>query len=121
MTTLPNHHPMLGGLTNKEYISLTGAAKAYVPMLLLLVVVGGGGTRGVCLGGEDDSARSTLRYVSRESPRDVSGSQARRKEEALVLLAEEAEVARSNVLVGEGFCWMRAMKPGMLSLDDGVG
>jgi len=44
--TLPNHHPILGGRTVKEYITLTGTAKAYVPTALLwVVVVGGGGTR----------------------------------------------------------------------------
>src|SRR6186713_3391874 len=45
-TTLPNHHPMLGGRTSSEYISLTGTAKAYVPAEAPWVVVeGGGGTR----------------------------------------------------------------------------
>ena len=90
-------------------------------MLLLCVVVGGGGTRGVCLRGEDDSARSTFVYVSSESPREDSGSQARRKDEALVVLVEDEEVGRSAASVGEDFCWIRAMKPEMLSLDDGVG
>ena len=80
------------------------------------MVVGGGGTRGVCLGGEEDSVRSTLRYVSSESPREDSGSQARRKEEAL-----EEEVGRSAASAGEDFCCIRAMKPGILSLDEGVG
>lgn len=38
---------------------------------------------------------------------------------ALEVLAEEEERGRESV-VGS-FCWIRAMKPGMLSLDDGVG
>ena len=61
MTTLPNHHPRLGGRTSREYISLTGTAKEYVPTALLcVVVVGGCGTSGVCLGGEEASDKSTL-------------------------------------------------------------
>lgn len=58
-------------------------------------------------------------YASSESPRDDSGSQARRYDVAFEALAEEEDRGRESV-VGS-FCWMRAMKPGMLSLDDGVG
>src|ERR1700761_3080045 len=59
MTTLPYHQPMLGGRTRSEKTSLTGTAKAYVPMALLcVVVVGGGGTRYVCFGGDAESDKS---------------------------------------------------------------
>ena len=82
-TTLPNHHPKLGGRTNNEYISLTGTANAYVPAAFPCeVVLGGGGTRYDCFGGEEESDRSTLTYVSYASPSADSGIQARRSEEA---------------------------------------
>jgi hypothetical protein len=67
------------------------------------VVVGGGGTRYDCLGGESPSARSTLTYVSNESPRECSGSQARRREDAVLDLdvVDEEDVGRES---GAGFC-----------------
>ena len=46
--------------------------------LMVGVVVGGKGTSGVCLGGEDASDSSTFRYDSYASPREDSGSHARR-------------------------------------------
>jgi hypothetical protein len=64
ITTLPNHHPMLGGRTNTEYTSLTGMANAYPGVPLCDDVVGGGGTRYDVVGGDDESDRSTLTYVS---------------------------------------------------------
>lgn len=67
-------------------------AKAYVPTALLCTVVaGGGGTRYDCLGGSDESERSTLTYVSYASPSDTSGTQARRSEDATALLGEDDE------------------------------
>lgn len=47
--------------------------------------------------------------MSRASPRECSGSQARRREEAVFSLAdvrEEEDVGRES---GGGFCWRRAM------------
>ena len=120
--TLPNHHPILGGLTSNEYISLTGTAKAYVPMELACdVVTGGGGTRYDCFGGAEVSERSTLTYVSYASPREDSGTQASNNEDAWVLRAEDEDVGRASPEEDEDFCCTRAMKPGILSLADGVG
>lgn len=119
--TLPNHHPRLGGRTNKEYISLTGTAKAYAPVAPWALVVGGGGTRYVCLGGEDESERSTLTYVSYASPREDSGTHARRRDDAWTFRVEDELVGRASVVVDAAFCCIRAMKPGMLSFADGVG
>jgi len=39
---------------------------------------------------------------------------------AFEVLAEAEDEDRGRDSVGS-FCWMRAIKPGMLSLDDGVG
>jgi len=78
-------------------------------MELDCVVVGGGGTRYDCFGGESPSERSTFTYMSLASPRECSGSQARRREAALlafVLVVEEEVVGLS---VGMGFCCSRAM------------
>jgi hypothetical protein len=73
-----------------------------------VVVVGGGGTRYDCFGGESPSERSTLTYGSRASPRECSGSQARRREAAVFERAdvEEEDVGRES---GGGFCCRRAM------------
>ena len=72
-------------------------------MELECVVVGGGGTRYDCFGGESPSARSTLTYVSRASPRECSGSHARSREAAVFERAdvEDEEVGRES---GGGFC-----------------
>ena len=51
--------------------------------LLWTVVVGGWGTKGVCFGGVEASDKSTLAYTSYASPKDDSGTQASRKDEAL--------------------------------------
>ena len=59
--------------------------------------------------------------MSYASPRDDSGTHARRNEAAFELLDEEGDVGRCSESVTDGFCCMRAMKPGILSLDDGVG
>ena len=83
--------------------------------------MGGWGTRGVFLGGEEESERSTFAYVSCASPKDDSGTQARRKDAALKLRAEDDVLGRSSGTALEGFCWTRAMKPGMLSFEEGVG
>lgn len=58
----------------------TGVEKAYAPKPVVdaCVVIGGAGTRYDCFGGDDESERSTLTYVSYESPRVDSGTQARR-------------------------------------------
>ena len=99
-----------------------GTAKAYDPMVLAcVVVVGGGGTRCVCLGGESESERSTLTYVSYASPRDDSGTHASRSEEELIVLEDEEDVGRFALDCGDGFCCIRATNPGMLSLEEGVG
>lgn len=52
---------------------------------------------------------------------ECSGTQANRKEEAFEDLFEEAEEGRSEASPPEGFSCIRAMKPGMLSLAEGVG
>lgn len=104
-----------------EYISLTGNAKAYPGVPACVEGVGGGGTRYDCLGGEEESDRSTFTYVSYASPRFDSGSQQRSRDEALALRAEEDEVGRASLTALFGFCCMRATKPGMLSLDEGEG
>ena len=85
-----------------------------------VVVVGGGGTRYDCFGGVSPSARSTLTYVSLASPKECSGTQARRREAAVLAFAdwEEEDVGRES---GAGFCCRSAMYPGMLSFADGVG
>ena len=120
-TTLPNHHPMLGGRTRIEYISLTGNANAYPGATECIEGVGGGGTRYDCLGGDDESERSTFTYVSYASPRLDSGIQQRSNEDALTLREDEDEVGRASLAERLDLCCMRAMKPGMLSLDEGVG
>lgn len=51
------------------------------------------------------------------SPRDDSGTQARRYEAGSLRLEEVAVVGFD----GAGFCWMRAIKPAILSLEDGDG
>ena len=73
-----------------------------------MVDVGGGGTRYDCFGGESPSARSTFTYVLRVSPREDSGSQARRRDAAVLAFAEveEEEVWQES---GAGFCCSRAM------------
>lgn len=60
---------------------------------------GGGGTRYVCLGGESPSERSTFTYMSRESPRELSGSQASRRDGETPLffeVEEDDDVGRSS-------------------------
>lgn len=86
-----------------------------------MLVVGGDGTRYVCFGGEDESERSTLTYVSYASPSEDSGTHARRREEALVLRVDDELVGRASLGAGVDFCCMRAMNPGMLSFADGDG
>jgi len=73
-----------------------------------IVVVGGGGTRYDCLGGDSPSERSTFTYMSKASPRECSGSHAKRSEAAALdfEVVEEDEVGRES---GAGFCWRRAM------------
>lgn len=59
--------------------------------------------------------------MSCESPRELSGSHASRRDGATVLFFEAEEdddVGRSSWGV---FCWSKAMYPGMLSFADGVG
>jgi hypothetical protein len=57
-----------------------------------------------------ESLRSTLTYVSRASPRECSGSQARRREAAVLAAAaeavEEEDVGREE---GAGFCCRSAI------------
>lgn len=56
------------------------------------------------------------------SPREDSGTHASRYEEALGLdVPEEEDWGGSPLLEGAGFCCIRAIKPGILSLDEGVG
>jgi hypothetical protein len=59
-------------------------------------------------------------YISFASPRECSGSHASSSEAAAldVEVVEEEVEGRSS---GAGFCCSRAMYPGMLSLEDGVG
>ena len=122
ITTLPNHHPRLGGRTKREKTSLTGTAKAYVPIALLwVVVVGGGGTRYFCLGGVSESDRSTLTYVSYASPKEDSGTHANKSEEEAIVCKDEEEVGRFELVCAGDFCCMRATKPGMLSFAEGDG
>jgi hypothetical protein len=104
-----------------EYISLTGSAKAYPGVTACVDGVGGGGTRYDCLGGEEESDRSTLTYVSYASPRLDSGIQQRSNEDALTLRVEEDEVGRTSLPERLVFCCIRAMNPGILSLDEGEG
>jgi len=73
------------------------------------VVVGGGGTRYVCFGGESPSDKSTFMYMFNASPRECSGSQARRSEAAVLDFAEvveEEDVGRES---GVGFCCSNAI------------
>jgi hypothetical protein len=76
-----------------------------------VVVVGGGGTRYDCLGGESPSERSTFTYVSKASPKECSGNQAKSSEAAVLAFeseaVEEEVVGRSSE--GAGFCWRSAM------------
>ena len=104
-----------------EYISLTGSANAYPGATECVDGVGGGGTRYDCLGGDDESERSTLTYVSYASPRLDSGIQQRSSDEALMLRADDDEAGRASAAARLERCCMRAMNPGMLSLDEGVG
>jgi len=104
-----------------EYISLTGMANAYPGVPACVDGVGGGGTRYDCRGGDDESDRSTLTYVSYASPRFDSGIQARSSDDAFTLRAEEEEVGRASLTVRLDFCWTRATKPGILSLEEGEG
>ena len=62
-------------------------------------------------------------YVSRESPREFSGTHARRNEEALrdLDLEEEEVVGRSEASGAGVLCCISAMKPGILSFEEGVG
>jgi hypothetical protein len=71
-------------------------------------VTGGSGTRYDCLGGLSPSERSTLTYVFRASPKEDSGSHARRREAAFFDFPEfdDEDVGRDS---GAGFCWRRAM------------
>jgi hypothetical protein len=104
-----------------EYISLTGNANAYPGVTECVDGVGGGGTRYDCLGGDEESERSTFTYVSYASPRLDSGIQQSSNEDALTLWEDEDEVGRASLAERLDLCCMRAMKPGMLSLDEGVG
>lgn len=85
------------------------------------MVVGGWGTRGVFLGGEEASESSTLTYESKASPSEDSGSQASRYDVARSALEEPEALVPGRASVAGVFCCMRAMKPGMLSLEEGVG
>ena len=84
-------------------------------------MVAGAGTRVVCFGGEDPSADSTFTYASCASPSECSGTQDKRKDVALTDLFDDAVEGRSEGSELEGFCWIKAMNPAMLSLEDGVG
>lgn len=86
-----------------------------------MLVEGGGGTRYDCLGGDDESERSTLTYVSYASPREDSGIHARSRLGACMLLAEAEVEGRASFGSGGDFCCMRAIKPAMLSFAEGVG
>jgi hypothetical protein len=59
-------------------------------------------------------------YMSSASPRECSGSQASRREEAALSFedVEADDVGRSS---GAGFCCSKAMYPGILSFAEGVG
>ena len=81
--------------------------------------MGGGGTRYDCLGGDDESDRSTFTYVSYASPRFDSGIQARSSDDAFTLRADEDEVGRASLAVRLDFCCTKATKPGMLSFEEG--
>lgn len=97
-------------------------ANAYGPTVgLCEVVVGGGGTRYDCFGGESPSERSTLTYMSRESPRELSGSHASKRDGATVLFLEAEEDDDAGRSSWGVFCCSRAMYPGILSFADGVG
>jgi hypothetical protein len=71
--------------------------------LCACAVVGGGGTRYDCFGGESPSESSTLTYRSLASPRECSGSQARRREDERrdFEVLESEEVGRDS---GTSFC-----------------
>lgn len=73
------------------------------------------------MGGEDASDSSTFTYDSYASPREDSGSHARRIEAALALIEEVEDEVRGRNSPAGVFCCMRAMKPGMLSFEEGVG
>lgn len=67
------------------------------------------------------SERSTLTYASYASPREYSGTHARRSDEDGIPFVEEDDAGRASEDVTGDFCWTRAIKPGMLSFADGVG
>lgn len=67
---------------------------------------------------------STLTYELRSSsPRDLSGTQARSSEDEVIVLERLLSGTEGETSVGNtaGFCWIKAMKPAMLSLAEGVG
>lgn len=70
------------------------------------------------MGGEEESERSTLTYVSYASPSEASGTQARRSDAASVLVVVVRGVDED---VLGAFCWINAMNPAMLSLEEGDG
>lgn len=72
-------------------------------------------------GGEDASESSTFTYESNASPNEDSGSQASKYDVARSDFEEVEEVVGGRASVVGLFCCMRAIKPGMLSLDEGVG
>ena len=87
---------------------------------MLLVVVGGAGISVAFVDGASPSDDSTLRYASRNSPMECSGTHASKYEEALKDLLEPDELGLSAL--GEvGFSCIKAMKPAMLSLEEGEG
>jgi hypothetical protein len=75
----------------------------------------------VVWGGEEVSDKSTLTYASRESPREDSGTQARRSLSEAIEFADCEEVGLSSMEPAADFCWMRATKPGMLDFAEGDG
>ena len=86
-----------------------------------MVVVGGGGTRYDCLGGLEESERSTLMYASYASPSEFSGTQvSRREDDGTVSVGREEDDAGLCAAAGL-FCCTSATKPGMLSLAEGEG
>ena len=56
-----------------------------------------------------------------ESPSEDSGSQASRYDVARSAFEEVEEPVEGRASVLGDFCCMRAMKPGMLSFEEGVG
>lgn len=61
------------------------------------------------MGGESPSERSTFTYIFSASPREDSGSQARRREAAALDFADVEEEEEEGRESGGGFCCSRAI------------